>query len=57
VLFRSRVALTQANAAVDLGSVVRLVTPRLGYGAGRDFVVVGIDADGKRGELTLDLWG
>jgi hypothetical protein len=54
---QARVALTQANAAVDLGSVVRLVTPRLGYGAGRDFVVVGIDADGKRGELTLDLWG
>jgi len=54
---QARVALTSANAAVDLGQVVRLVTPRLGYGAGRDFVVVGIDADGKRGRLTLDLWG
>jgi hypothetical protein len=54
---QARVALTQANAAVDLGSVLRLVTPRLGYSAGRDFVVVGIEADGKRHELTLDLWG
>jgi hypothetical protein len=54
---QARVALTQAAAAVDLGSVVRLVTPRLGYGAGRDFVVVGIEADGKRRQLTLDLWG
>jgi hypothetical protein len=54
---QARVALTQANAAVDLGSVVRLVTPRLGYGAGRDFVCVGIEADGKRGWLKMDLWG
>lgn len=53
----ARVALTEANAAVDLGDVVRLATNRLGYGAGRDFVVVGIDADGKRKRLTLDLWG
>lgn len=52
-----RVALTQANAAVDLGSVVSLTTARLGYSAGRNFVVVAIDADGKRSRLTLDLWG
>jgi hypothetical protein len=54
---RARLVLTQASAAVDLGDVVRLVTPRLGYGAGRDFRVVGIEADGKRRELILDLWG
>jgi hypothetical protein len=54
---QTRVALTQDNAAVDLGDVVALTTARLGYGSGRDFVVVGIDADGKRKRLTLDLWG
>jgi hypothetical protein len=54
---QARVALTQANAAVDLGAVVRLVTPRLGYTAGRDFVVVGVEHDGKRRHVTLDLWG
>jgi hypothetical protein len=54
---QAEVWLTEANAAVDLGRVVRLVTPRLGYGAGRDFIVVGITADGRRQRLTLDLWG
>lgn len=55
--------LTQARAAIDLGSEVRLVTSRLGYGAGRTFRVVGIDLDGvqtaggTRSQLTLDLWG
>jgi hypothetical protein len=55
--------LTQARAAIDLGSAVRLITSRLGYGAGRDFRVVGIDVDGvqtpggPRSQLTLDLWG
>ena len=54
---QAEVWLTEANAAVDLGRVVRLVTPRLGYGAGRDFIVVGITVDGRRQRLTLDLWG
>lgn len=54
---QARVALTEANAAVELGNVVTLTTDRLGYSAGRDFVVVGVDADGKRKRLTLDLWG
>lgn len=54
---QARVALTSANASVDMGQVVRLTTPRLGYGAGRDFICVGMDHDGKRRELTLDLWG
>lgn len=42
---------------LDLGSVVRLQTARLGYGAGRNFVVVGITSDGRRRRLQLDLWG
>jgi hypothetical protein len=54
---QAEVWLTEANASVDLGRVVRLVTPRLGYGAGRDFIVVGITVDGRRQRLTLDLWG
>lgn len=53
----ARVALTQDNATVDLGDMVRLTTPRLGYVAGRDFIVVGVDADGRRNRLTLQLWG
>jgi hypothetical protein len=54
---QARVALDTDTAAAELGDVVRLTTARLGYGAGRDFVVVGIEADGKRRRLTLDMWG
>lgn len=56
-LVRVRVALTQAAAAVDLGDEVTLTLDRLGYDAGRDFLVVGIEVDGRRNRLTLDLWG
>jgi hypothetical protein len=54
---RAVIWLTQTSAAIDLGSVVRLTTSRLGYGSGRDFIVVAITADGRRGRITLDLWG
>lgn len=54
---QATVALGTTAAATELGEVVRLTTPRLGYGAGRDFIVVGIEADAKRRRLTLDLWG
>jgi hypothetical protein len=54
---KARVALSSARAAVDLGAMVTLTTPRLGYGAGRNFIVVGIEIDGKRNRLLLDLWG
>lgn len=54
---RAKLRLTEARAAVDLGRIVRITTPRLGYDAGRLFAVVGIDVDGRRGNLTLDLWG
>ena len=47
-----RERLSESAAALDLGQVVRLVTPRLGYGAGRDFIVVGIAMDGRRQRLT-----
>lgn len=60
---QAAVWLTQARAAVDLGSLVRLTTTRLGYGSSRDFRVVGIELDsiavgaGRRPQLKLDLWG
>jgi hypothetical protein len=54
---QAEVWLSESAAALDLGQVVRLVTPRLGYLAGRGFVVVGIALDGRRQRLTLDLWG
>jgi hypothetical protein len=54
---QAEVWLSESAAALDLGQVMRLVTPRLGYGSGRDFVVVGIALDGRRQRLTLDLWG
>ncbi|MCC6720440.1 MAG: hypothetical protein IT555_21415, partial [Acetobacteraceae bacterium] len=54
---QAEIWLTQANAAIDLGSVVQLTTTRLGYGAGRKFIVVGLTVDGRRTRMTLDLWG
>jgi hypothetical protein len=54
---RARVQLSEANAAIELGHVARITTARMGYSAGRKFIVVGIDADGRRGRMTLDLWG
>lgn len=54
---RATVRLADDTAAIDLGAIVRLVTPRLGYGAGRDFVVIGLTSTGQSRRLTLDLWG
>jgi hypothetical protein len=54
---KATVYLDETKAAIDLGSVIQLVTPRLGYTTGRLFVVVGISTDGRKHELTLDLWG
>lgn len=56
-LVQARVAMNEDSVKVDLGQVVRLTTARLGYESGRDFVVVGIDADAKVDWLTLELWG
>lgn len=54
---QAEVWISEARAAIELNQVVRLTTARLGYGAGRDFRVVGIATDGRLGRLTLDLWG
>jgi len=54
---QATVRLQDDTYTLDMGSVVRLETPRLGYDAGRDFVVVGLTSDGRKRRLQLDLWG
>lgn len=54
---QATVRLQADTFTIDLGSFVRLETPRLGYDAGRNFVVVGITSDGRKRRLQLDLWG
>jgi len=56
-MVRCRVRLDATNAAIDLGDVVRVQTSRLGYSAGRDFVVLGVETTGARNRMTLTLWG
>ncbi|CDH43861.1 hypothetical protein [Candidatus Contendibacter odensensis] len=43
--------------AATIGTVVRVKVPRLGYDAGRDFRVIGIEQDAIRDRITLTLWG
>lgn len=54
---RAVVRLDATKATIDNGSVIQLQTEKLGYDAGRTFVVVGLTGDGRKDELTLDLWG
>jgi hypothetical protein len=44
-------------AAVDLGSPVTIIMPRLGYGAGKKFLVCGIQTDAVKNRVDLTLWG
>lgn len=46
-----------AAPTLRLGDSIRIITPRLGYAAGRDFLVVGRKPDTSRNKLTLTLWG
>jgi len=50
-------ARVQDASALSIGDTVRTITPRLGYAAGRDLLVVGREIDTARNRLTLDLWG
>lgn len=43
--------------SLPIGSTVRIITPRLGYSAGRDLLLVGREIDTARSRLTLELWG
>lgn len=54
-LVQERIPLTEVNAARDLGQTVRLVTPALGYSAGRSFRVVGVTPEDR--VIDLLLWG
>jgi hypothetical protein len=54
-LTRLRLPLTAAFSAIDLGEEVTPTTPALGYGAGRDLVVVGVTMEGQ--VIEQDLWG
>jgi hypothetical protein len=51
------VALTPANAAVDLGQIVQLTHPRYGLGGGKLFLVLGLKPDGAARTLTFTVWG
>lgn len=44
-------------ASLQIGSSVKVVTPKLGYSAGRNFLVLGYSVDGRRERATLELWG
>ena len=55
---RVRVRLDGAlAAAVDLGGVVSVALGRFGYGAGKLFIVTGIEYDAASNEAELELWG
>lgn len=49
--------LVSIMSQIDIGSVVRLQTTDLGYGAGRDFVVIGVGPNLKDNFIDLTLWG
>ena len=51
------VAINAGTASLDLGQEARLKTARMGYGAGRDFRVIGISTDGRKQKMTAQLWG
>lgn len=56
VQYKGRLDPTTA-ASIAIGTVVTVDSYRLGYGAGRDFVVIGYTLDARTSKATLDLWG
>lgn len=50
-------ARVSAAPTLRLGETLRVVTPRLGYADGRDFLIVGWRLDASRNRLSLTLWG
>ena len=57
---RDRVTLTarlSQAVALELGQTITVVTPRLGYRAGRTMIVVGREFNALRGRMTIELWG
>lgn len=44
-------------AAIAIGLTITVITHKLGYAAGRDFVVLGYTLDANTMRVDLDLWG
>ncbi|OLO06645.1 hypothetical protein BTW08_15930 [Salinicola sp. MH3R3-1] len=42
---------------LEIGAGVEIITPRLGYAAGRRVIVIGQQINARNGRLTLELWG
>lgn len=43
--------------AFEVGSIVRITTPKLGYGAGKNFILLGYTLNAKLFKTTLNLFG
>lgn len=50
-------AMLDYGDAADLGSIVKLTSPRFGLGSGQLFVVIGRLDDYQNKQIQLDLWG
>lgn len=53
----SVVARVSRAAALQIGQTIRIETPRLGYHAGRNVLILGRELDAERNRVTLTLWG
>ena len=55
--FQFVVPLDDEFLALDLGSYVEIEHPRFGLSAGKTFIVIGVEPDAERKEITLEVWG
>lgn len=55
---RDKCAVTaRVDDQFDIGRVVKVVTPKLGYVGGRKMIILGHTVDAKRRRVTFNLWG
>jgi hypothetical protein len=47
----------QYGDKLDLGKTVHITVPRLGYSAGKNMLVIGIQTDWGRDQATITVWG
>jgi len=52
-----RATVKRLGYLLDLGQCISVTWPRLGLGAGRNFIVIGIREEADRDETVLRLWG
>lgn len=45
------------DVEVEIGTTVRVITPRLGYSLGRDMIVTGYSLNAETGDISINLWG